>query len=518
MTKKEILFLLVFMFLSSCKPAQIEPTPRPTFTTGVDKFATATASPLPVNPTDTPLPEPIYVDDCGANPWDDLPDSDAIQQCINKAESGDTVLFTSGVSQPGYRGYMIDKTIYLVLNKVKRDLVFTATNPDDHPRLQATDDLKGFVVILVSRSRVTDYGRVDNITFSHLQLDGNRENRICYGADETGNGVDDSWGTWLTHECSEPGDGLCYPGTLNMCGASDLGDTRQNYRGNPDAWSTGLVVEDVEVFNTECATALSLCGAASTIRDTTINTAGDKVLNPACTSTDPDEPGGDWSDGITFEGPSQNIIGNTIINASDVGIVFFGGKDTVISHNTVLATEGNHGMFAAIAIHPWGWGDVSGLQIRNNVVRNDASTSCGGIHAGINIGTHMWNGGCVSWADIVSVGNSNHCSAEPPQPDGALCNRGEPCQTWAYVAAGENLTLTDNRVTGAQINYLVEGLDLVGTLVESGNESIQPRMTDWENDASCVQGGMSAWWGMFDFVAHHPTLPGWTDQRVHCEY
>jgi hypothetical protein len=56
----------------------------------------------------------IYVDSCGANPFDDQPDSDAIQDCIDRACSGDTVLFTSGVNSPGYQGYVIDKTVFLV--------------------------------------------------------------------------------------------------------------------------------------------------------------------------------------------------------------------------------------------------------------------------------------------------------------------------------------------------------------------------------------------------------------------
>jgi hypothetical protein len=495
----------------------VEPTSNPAISSDFEKNNTTTPS-LSQTPTDTPSPEPISVDSCGANPWDDQPDSEAIQKCIDRAKSGDSVLFTSGINQPGYQGYLIDKTIYLVLNYAKANLSFTATDPDDYPLLQATDDLKGFVVSLVARSRVPNYGRVDNITISNLKIDGNRENRICYGEDNIGNGLDDSWGTWLWSECPEAGNGLCNPGTLSMCGASDLGDIHQNYQGYPDAWSTGLVVENVHISNTECATALSLCGAASTIRDTTIETAGDKVLNPACESTDPDEPEADWSDGITFEGPGHTIIGNTIIDSSDVGIVFFGGRDTKISYNTVVASEGNHGMFAAIAIHPWGWGDVSGLEITNNTVKNEASTSCGGIHAGINIGAHMWNGACVGSSELVSVGNPNHCSAEPSQPKGTSCNLGEPCQIWAHVAEGETLTLTDNYVAGAQINYLVEGLDLVGTLIDSGNVSVQPRYTDWETDAGCGQGGMNDRWGAHDFVAHHPTLPGWTDKRVHCEY
>lgn len=510
--KKRIVLFAVILVLSACDLPPLEATPRPSITSEVGPAITIT-----ISSTSVP-PETIYVDSCGADPWDSNPDSDSIQQCVNQAQPGDTVLFTSGVNLPDYQGYLIDKTIYLVLNEVKSDLIFSATDPGNRALLQATDDLKGFVVSLVARSRIPNYGDVDNITVSHLQIDGNRENRICYGEDNEGNGLDDNWGTWLIGECPEPGSGLCDSGTLSMCAASDLGDVNQDYLGNPSAWSTGLVVDNLYISNTECATALPLCGADSTIKNTTIDTAGDKVLNPACQSTDDDEPGGDWSDGITFEGPNNTIIGNTIMDASDVGIVFFGGTDTVISNNTVIAREGNHGMFAAIAIHPWGWGDVSGLKITGNVVINDASTNCGGIHAGINIGTHMWNGGCVGWADLVAVGNPNHCSAEPTQPNGTLCQLGEPCQLWAYVAAGKTLTLQDNQVTGAQINYLVEGLDLVGTFVESGNVSNDPRLTDWETDAGCGMGGMNDSWGPIDFAAHHPSLPGWTDQRVHCEY
>jgi hypothetical protein len=207
-----------------------------------------------------------------------------------------------------------------------------------------------------------------------------------------------------------------------------------------------------------------------------------------------------------------------VIDASDIGIVFFGGKDTSISNNTVLATEGNHGMFAAIAVHPWGWGDVSGMEIINNIVTNEGSSTCGGIHAGINIGTHMWNGGCFGSADAVSVGNPQHCSAEPEEPNGTLCLQGEYCQLWAHVAPGKTLTLQNNEVTGAQINYLVEGLDLQGEFIDLDNISVDPRYTDWVTDAGCGMGGMNDRWGAHHFVAHHPTLPGWTDKRIHCEY
>jgi len=68
------------------------------------------------------------------------------------------------------------------------------------------------------------------------------------------------------------------------------------------------------------------------------------------------------------------------------------------------------------------------------------------------------------------------------------------------------------------VNYLIDGLDLVGTLIESGNTSGPPRMTDWESaKAGCIINGVTDRWGTIDRVAHHPTLDGWTDQRIHCE-
>ncbi|MGD9030485.1 MAG: hypothetical protein PVG25_11800 [Anaerolineae bacterium] len=461
-------------------------------------------------------PRVINVDSCGASPWDANPDSERIQACIDRACDGDTIAFTSGVDSLGYQGYTIDRTIFLMATTAKRDLTFTATDPANHALLRATGDLKGFVVRLFARSRVPNPGDIDNITISHLSLEGGRDGRICYGPDGIDNGIGDDWGSWLP-ECSEGGDPWCSPGGLGMAGAMVWEDPSQDYLAHPSQWSTGLVVDDLVIANTECATALHLDGAASTIRNCVIQTAGDHVHVPGCAPTERDEGLGDWSDGITFTGPGHVITGNTIIDASDVGIVFFGGKDTIIADNTVQASAGNYGMFAGIAVHPWILGDVSGVQVVGNSVTSVADTSCGGIHAGINIGTHMWGGGCVGYASGSVVGNANLCVAEPPEPLGSLCTEGDPCQLWAHVAAAEAFTLTNNYVSGAQVNYLIEGLDLVGTLVESGNTSGPPRMTDWETDAGCWMGGEFDTWGTIDRVAHHTTLEGWTDQRIHCE-
>jgi hypothetical protein len=464
-----------------------------------------------------PGPLVINVDSCGADPWDTSPDSDAIQACIDRAFSGDTVTFTSGVNSPGYKGYIIDKTIFLVAASAKADLTFTSSDPLNRALLRADASLKGFVMRLYARSRVSVPGGIDNITVSHLRFDGGRDVRRCFGADGHEDGADDNWGSWLP-ECQVIGDAWCRPGTLAMEGLYWVDDASQDYQGNPSKWTTGLLVDDVFISGTECGTALAMGGAASIIRNCTIDVSGDHVHAAGCAPGESDEGLGDWADGITFVGPGHVVRDNLILDASDVGIVFFGGKGTMISNNRIRAREGPYGMFAGIAVHPWWYGDVSGVQVIENRVISRGDTICGGIHAGINIGQHMWGAACVQDAAPSAVGTTSACSVEPPQPRGALCTPGAPCQEWAHVAEGSTFRLEGNHVSGAQINYLIEGLDLLGTLVESGNTSGPPRMSDWEAaKLGCPAGGTMDRWAAIDRVAHHPAVPGWTDQRVHCE-
>jgi hypothetical protein len=461
-------------------------------------------------------PRQISVDDCGANPFDNLPDSEAIQMCIDQTCDGDTVVFTSGVNDPGYLGYTIDKTVFLARSSSHRDLTFTATDPDDHALLTATPDLLGFVVRLYARSGIHDPGYIDNVTISHLDLDGNRAERRCYGTDSVGNGIGDNWGSWLP-ECDIFDDPWCSPGGLGMDGGTDGGDPDQRYALNPERWSTGLVVSDMTLSNNECGTMLAFGGAAGLIENVTIDTAGDHVHGPGCAPTDPDEPLHAWSDGITMYGPAHVISNNEIKDASDIGIVTFGGRDTIISGNTIIATSGNHGMFAGIAVHPYGWGDVSGFQVTGNEVINEADTDCGGIHAGIDIGTHMWGAGCTRGPSPASVGRVGVCSSLSPPPGRVFCDPGQECRTWGYVPDGTTFTLADNTVTGAQVNFLVEGLDVQGELIVSGNVSNAPRLTDWEGDAACTWDGVTDSWGALDFVGHDPVIDGWTDLRIYCE-
>lgn len=460
-----------------------------------------------------PNPTVINVDSCGASPFDDQPDSDSIQACIQKARSGDIITFTSGENSTGYRGYLIDKTIYLNLSTPRSYLTFTSTDPTNPALLQATADLKGFVMKLFARSAGGNPAEMDYMTIAHLHLDGNRQERTCFGPDQVANGLDDNWGSWLP-ECNLEWDPACLPGTLDLAGALDWNDPRQDYLAHPRNWSVGHHVENVHITNTECGTAFGLGAAASVLLNNVIEHAGDHVHGAGCSQTDDAEGLGDWSDGITFDGPAHLILGNTVVNPSDIGIVFFGGRLTIIRENTIRIQTGNHGAFAGIAIHPWSFGDISFSQITRNTVISEGGERCGNLHAGINVGTHMWGGACLGNQVRPTIGRPG-CSLEPIAPHGALCSSNPTCQVWASVAQEDAFfMLTDNSVRGAHLNYLIEGLDLVGRLVENNNHSQTPRRSDWQ---AAREGCHGVYWGPSDKVAHHPSLPGWSDLRVHCE-
>jgi parallel beta-helix repeat protein len=455
----------------------------------------------------------IYVDDFGADPYDNQPDSDAIQAALDALRSGETLLFTSGIDNEGYVGYLIDKTLFIMMGDPKSDIILRSTDANNPALLAATGDLKGFVMQLFSRARSGSPGEMDNISVQDLHIDGGREIRKCVGADQIGNGIDDNWGSWVEGECPVEDDPWCNAGGISIPGATKFRDYEQDYKSEPSRWSTGLKIDNLTISNVECGTALGFSGAASSITNNTIDTAGEHTHVEGCSTTDPDEELAFWSDGITFDGTEILVENNMVINASDVGIVFFGGKDTRIINNTVISEEGNYGAFAGIAIHTWGFGDISGMEIVGNTVINKSDPECGGIHAGINIGTHMWGGGCRD-GGFGNVGNPNSCSGEPEPPQGTLCIVDQLCQIWAHIAPGGFLTLADNFVSGAQINFLIEGLDNLGTLEISGNESVDPQETDW---VSATWGCNNQTWGPLDFVAYHPTLPEWTEQKVHCE-
>ncbi len=509
-------------------PAPQPPTVDPSSTSALyatEALATASFAQTEASPTTSEAalappaaPAVMYVDDFGADPCDESPDSEAIQEALDNLPDGYSLLFTGFGGRVGCVGYLIDKTLFIVTHDPKRDITLGSTDPKDPALLSATEDLLGFVIQLYSRARYRgSLGQLDNIVLQALQVDGGRDARACVGPDQSADGVDDNWGSWVPGECTMVDDPWCNAGGIALSGGIDPTDVDQDFASAPSVWSTGFEVSNLTIRNVECGTALGFTGAASSIINNTIDTAGEHTHIAGCNTTDPDGELAMWADGITFDGSDILVENNTVINASDIGIVFFGGRDVRINHNTVISEAGNYGAFAGIAVHTWGLGDISGLELIGNSVSSVSDTRCGGLHAGINIGTHMWGGGC-RLAGAGNIGSPNVCEDEPQPPQGQSCVLNQPCQIWAHVAPNGRLTLADNQVTGAHINYLIEGLDQNGSLDIGDNKSLDPQETDWDAAAlGCGDQTHKTTWGPLDFVAHHPTLPGWTDQIVHCE-
>lgn len=440
----------------------------------------------------------IAVDDFGANPMDDLPDSDAIQQALDSSSSGDKIVFTSGVSSSGYQGYLIDKTLFLTGKSAKHDLTFTSTDPQNHALLRATKDLKGFVVHLYARSRFNAYqSNIINIDFGYIDIHGGRDVRVCMGTDQIQNGVGDNWGSWLP-ECDQPEDAWCSPGIIAF-----------------DGGYSGIKIHDFVIQQGECGAGLSFWAAGETgnsIQNVTIDTVGDHVHVLGCENSDNDGDYGGWSDGITVVGRNILITNNTIINPSDIGIVTFGGFNTIISNNTVKITPGNYGAFAAISAGSAMYGESAGVQVTGNTVISEGDSICGGLHAGIYVGHHMWGGGCIFYEKPSFYGNPT-CSVNPDQDFVAPCT-GDTCQVWVVLEEGETFTMKDNSVTGAHVNYLIEGFIIRGQFIDENNISISPRQSDWEAARLGCEGVK---WGPLDKVAHHSSLPGYSDVLIHCE-
>lgn len=504
---KTLASLILIVFLVACSsPEQNIPdvveSPEPSPTTE------------PPVPSATPAPRVLQVDDYGANPFDEQPDNRAIQAALDDLQPGETLQFTSGGGVDGYQGYLISETLFIVSKPAIKNITLTSTDPTDPAELIATEDLLGFVIRLYSRAGFHFPGQMDNITLQHLAIDAGRDVRICAGADGIPNGLDDNWGSVVRGECPVADDPWCNAGGISLAGAVDFGDYSQDYRSNPSSWSTGLVVDNVLIRNVECGTALGISGAESAVTNTTIDTAGEHTHVLGCAATDPDGELAFWSDGITFDGTNFLVENNTIINASDIGIVFFGGKDTRIINNTILSTEGNYGAFAGIQVGPVGFGDISGLEVSGNTVISTSHPVCGGLHTGINIGQQMWNKGCVGEAGSGSIGNVGSCVDRPQPPGGTPCIVGELCQIWGFVPAGESIYLRNNLVRGAHINYLVQGLEIEGSFEITSNVSEAPQKSDWE---AAAYGCNGHFWGPIDYAAWAPTIDGWQERVIHCE-
>lgn len=100
-----------------------------------------------------------------------------------------------------------------------------------------------------------------------------------------------------------------------------------------------------------------------------------------------------WADGMTVtETTGSQFVGNTFIDNTDVDFIFGGGKNTLITQNTVLHSDSFAGSsFAAIMLHSWpngaSSGDYTGADVSSNNVDCGARRRCG---IGLYLGAESW--------------------------------------------------------------------------------------------------------------------------------
>jgi parallel beta-helix repeat protein len=145
--------------------------------------------------------------------------------------------------------------------------------------------------------------------------------------------------------------------------------------------SSGFVLRSIESSRALCGTSLQIHGSSFEVADSTFNDNGSATPNFSG-----EEP---WADGITTGLCAGGWIhGNTITNATDVGIVDGGGANCTIENNTIRQTSAH--AFAGLAVHNFaleGNGNHAGSIFQSNTITSGLNL----LDFGISVGIHPWD-------------------------------------------------------------------------------------------------------------------------------
>ena len=92
-----------------------------------------------------------------------------------------------------------------------------------------------------------------------------------------------------------------------------------------------------------------------------------------------------WANAIDVRCSDAYVAHNEVRNATDGGISFYGGRNTVIEQNLVVNSE--RSAYSGIIAADLFAGDFTGSIVRNNTIE----TCCGQhVHIALAVGTHPW--------------------------------------------------------------------------------------------------------------------------------
>ncbi|BEI86440.1 hypothetical protein CcaverHIS002_0607270 [Cutaneotrichosporon cavernicola] len=110
----------------------------------------------------------------------------------------------------------------------------------------------------------------------------------------------------------------------------------------------------------------------------------------------------DWADGISLSCANSTVYNNTVVDATDGGIVIFGAPYSIVHENRIRAqTRVMLGGINLVDVLPWKPGNYSGTRVLSNRIEGGYATSMGNdtrgpneqralIKIGIGIGPRVW--------------------------------------------------------------------------------------------------------------------------------
>jgi hypothetical protein len=272
-----------------------------------------------------------------ANPNDNLPDDDALQDCLN--QGGRIELL------PGTPGYILAKGLHLTVDGT----VLTSANAPEKSTLLAAPQLDAPLFSASARS---------GFTLEYLRFDGNKEERMSY-YERTG----------ATRKCVDYRD----------FGTTIIIDGDSNH----------FTLRNSELVRARCGTALQIDASNFEVAHNLIADNGfrreelpDAGLHP--------HP---WSDGITLgRCAGGHVHHNNVVNNTDVGIINGGGVGCVVEANTISQTTTH--AFAGLGVHNFtgsGNGDQTDAVYRDNIITSAFyAPGQNGLDFGISAGIHPW--------------------------------------------------------------------------------------------------------------------------------
>lgn len=126
-----------------------------------------------------------------------------------------------------------------------------------------------------------------------------------------------------------------------------------------------------------------------TVTNNFIGPVGSHIV---ATSSDPST----WGDGIQIHCDRAYVAHNEIRDATDVGLMSFGGKDSVFEYNHI--ENWTSSAFGGLGADPENASDANGhplptpLDFSGTIIRNNTVETCCGqhIHVALTVGVHLW--------------------------------------------------------------------------------------------------------------------------------